>query len=195
MRASGAVLYRLVAGAALVAGLIVAAGCDTPRAPDPVDPVPRETDLQASPREELNPEVARWLAGLRAATAAFHDVATAARAGWSARITDCMALPDSGGMGFHYANNGLIDGTLQERKPELLVYAPRRDGSLALVAVEYIVPFAVRPADGPPPVLHGIPLHRNDVFGLWVLHAWVWKHNPAGIFADWNPDVSCAFAR
>jgi len=23
------------------------------------------------------------------------------------------------------------------------------------------------------------------------MHAWVWKPNPAGIMADWNPRVSC----
>jgi len=195
MRTIEVALHRLVSAAALAAGLAIASGCDAPRPPDPVDVVPREADLRGSPREEFRPEVIRWLVGLRVATAAFHDTTIAGRAGWNARITDCMEMPDSGGMGFHYANNGLIDGTLQERRPELLVYAPRRHGGLALVAVEYIVPFAIRPADGPAPVLHGIPLHRNDAFGLWVLHAWVWKHNPAGTFADWNPDVSCAFAR
>jgi hypothetical protein len=31
-------------------------------------------------------------------------------------------------------------------------------------------------------------------FGLpafWSLHAWVWKHNPAGTLTPWNPSVSC----
>jgi len=23
------------------------------------------------------------------------------------------------------------------------------------------------------------------------MHAWVWKPNPAGIMADWNPRVTC----
>jgi hypothetical protein len=34
-------------------------------------------------------------------------------------------------------------------------------------------------------------------FGLpafYSLHAWVWKHNPAGTFAMWNPNVTCANA-
>jgi hypothetical protein len=40
--------------------------------------------------------------------------------------------------------------------------------------------------------------HPNR-FGLpafYSLHAWIWKHNPAedGMFAMWNPDVSCAAA-
>ena len=25
----------------------------------------------------------------------------------------------------------------------------------------------------------------------YIAHAWIWKHNPAGMFADWNPEVSC----
>ena len=31
-------------------------------------------------------------------------------------------------------------------------------------------------------------------FGLpdfWALHAWIWKFNPSGTFAMWNPDVNC----
>ena len=24
-----------------------------------------------------------------------------------------------------------------------------------------------------------------------ALHAWVWKENPSGMFADWNPKASC----
>lgn len=23
------------------------------------------------------------------------------------------------------------------------------------------------------------------------LHAWIWKHNPSGTFAEWNPNVRC----
>ena len=28
--------------------------------------------------------------------------------------------------------------------------------------------------------------------GFYILHAWVWGHNPAGMFVDWNPEVSCS---
>ncbi len=28
---------------------------------------------------------------------------------------------------------------------------------------------------------------------LNLMHAWVWKHNPSGMFADWNPNVSCSW--
>jgi hypothetical protein len=32
---------------------------------------------------------------------------------------------------------------------------------------------------------------QNHTFDVWALHVWVWKHNPSGMFADWNPQVSC----
>jgi hypothetical protein len=28
--------------------------------------------------------------------------------------------------------------------------------------------------------------------GFYIKHAWVWMNNPAGMFADWNPEVSCS---
>jgi len=134
-------------------------------------------------------------ARLQAATSSFKDIELAGRAGWDARITGCLEMPGLGGMGYHYANTALIDGVPQEFAPELLVYEPQKNGSLRFVAVEYIVPFTIVPSTAQAPALHGIPFHQNFGFGLWVLHAWVGKHNPAGTFADWNPNVSCTFAR
>lgn len=26
---------------------------------------------------------------------------------------------------------------------------------------------------------------------IYELHVWVWRENPSGPFADWNPTVSC----
>ena len=31
-------------------------------------------------------------------------------------------------------------------------------------------------------------------FGVWGLHIYVGRHNPTGIYAPWNPKVSCANA-
>ena len=82
------------------------------------------------------------LATLRRATAPFHNFATASDAGWSTKITSCMTDPDgAGGMGFHYGNTDLIDGTASVDKPELLLYEPDKNGRLTLVAVEYIIPY------------------------------------------------------
>ncbi|MDT8305926.1 MAG: hypothetical protein RRC07_08325 [Anaerolineae bacterium] len=42
-----------------------------------------------------------------------------------------------------------------------------------------------------PPAILGQSLHLNEALGVYVLHAWIWLGNPAGVFADWNPNVSC----
>ena len=26
---------------------------------------------------------------------------------------------------------------------------------------------------------------------FYLMHGWIWRDNPSGIFADWNPEVSC----
>lgn len=172
-----------------ILALAVLTACDGPATPSPLAPA----DEPAFGLTEGNAEVGSWLAGLRNATAAFHEIGVASDAGWNAPITACMELPGTGGMGYHYGNPGLIDGTAEEFAPELLVYEPQKNGRLRLVAVEYIIPFAAW-SDPTPPSLHGVQFQPNQAFGLWALHAWVWKNNPAGIFADWNPNVSCAWA-
>jgi len=141
-----------------------------------------------------DPEVSAWLASLREATSPFQRLEVAGAAGWDTPITACVEAPGTGGMGYHYANVGLIDGVAEELAPEILLYEPDRNGRMRLVGVEYIVPFSFVPDDATPPSLHGVEFHQNYTFGLWALHAWVWKHNGDGLFADWNPTVTCAFA-
>ncbi|WP_330970460.1 hypothetical protein, partial [Lysobacter sp. A3-1-A15] len=63
-------------------------------------------------------------------------------------------------------------------------------GGLKLVAVEYLV-FADDLQGDPIPELFGQQFHFNPVVDAWVLHAWIGQHNPNGMFADWNPNVSC----
>ena len=147
-------------------------------------------DARAAPGHD--PHVAAELAALRSATAAFHRLERAAEAGWSDEITGCLSSPD-GAMGYHYMNFGeLLDGgTVDPLRPEALVYAPDATGAPRLVAVEYVILESDLPATAPAPELFGQPFHFNPAFGVWALHAWVWKHNPAGMFADWNPRVSC----
>lgn len=138
--------------------------------------------------------VDRDLAALRRATASFHDIDAASATGWSAPITACMSAGAAGSMGFHYGNVDLIDGVIEVERPELLLYEPTRNGGLRLVGVEYIIPYAHHSRDAAPPVLFGQELAQVDAFGLWGLHAWVWAENPDGMFAAWNPRVSCEFA-
>lgn len=189
-------LYRLTAPALILAAL---SGCDHSGG-EPVAPALDAADARQAAahgshaRPAHGPEVNRWLAQLRSATAKFHDIDAADAAGWDAQITGCMELPGTGGMGYHYGNADLIDGVPEALRPELLVYEPQKNGRKKLVAVEYIIPYTEHSKLAPAPSLHGVDFHRNDGFGLWVLHAWVWKHNPAGMFADWNPNVNCDFA-
>jgi hypothetical protein len=137
--------------------------------------------------------VERDIARLRQLTAPFHKFETAAKAGWGTQITGCFSDPTLGGMGYHYGNVALIDGKVDLLEPELLLYEPQKNGKLRLVAVEYIVPFGAW-TGAEPPRLFDQSFHRNEAFGLWVLHVWHFRHNPSGMFADWNPAVSCEFA-
>ena len=132
----------------------------------------------------------RDIARLRAITAKFHQFETAVAAGWSAQITGCFENAPVGGMGFHYGNTALIDGTVDVLEPELLLYEPQKNGSMRLVAVEYIVPFTAWSASEPPR-LYGQSFMRNEAFGIWALHVWHMRHNPRGMFMDWNPKVTC----
>ena len=172
----------------MLAGVAWLAACGGPAATD------TSVDFQARTlaSRSLGADVNKDLATLRQVTASFQNFATGSSAGWSAQITPCMTDPGgAGGMGFHYGNTALIDGTVSVDKPELLLYEPEKNGRLRLVAVEYIIPYSFRARSATPPVLFGQQFVQNDVFQLWALHAWVWKHNPSGIFASWNPRVDC----
>lgn len=135
-------------------------------------------------------EVNRGLAAARAGTAEFQRLEAAMDAGYGP-ITACVAHPEGqGAMGFHYGNPALIgdEGALDVSQPEVLVYAPWRNGELRLVAVEWIVPGT---GDEDPPELLGHHFHYVEDAEVWGLHAWIWQHNPDGVFADFNPRVSC----
>ena len=180
--------------APLLAAITLLLGCGGDRSPTPT---PTETTAQLQPPSAasaaLSAAVNQDLATLRRVTASFHDITAASAAGWSAQITPCMESPE-GGMGFHYGNVALIDGTARVDQPELLLYEPEGIGKLRLVGVEYIIPYTAHSRDAAPPVLFGQAFAQVDAFQLWGLHAWVWKHNPSGIFAPWNPTVNCVNA-
>lgn len=158
------------------------------------EPTPTETtaDIQPAAAASMASATAeqRDLTTLRRVTAPFQDFNNATAAGWSAKITACMTDP-AGGMGFHYGNPALIDGTVRVDEPELLLYEPEQNGRLSLVAVEYIIPYTAHSRSAAPPVLFGQQFQQNDTFQLWGLHVWLWKDNPSGLYANWNPRVTC----
>jgi hypothetical protein len=139
----------------------------------------------------------RQLRIVRQATERFLDVRQARHAGYI-RTGECASSPE-GAMGVHYTHPDLVeDDRLNIRRPEILVYEPHGKHR-RLVAVEYFRPDADgrldtdddrpylfgRGFDGPMEGHEpGMPVHYD-------LHAWVWKRNPAGTFAMWNPRVEC----
>lgn len=144
------------------------------------------------------------LATARAATAPYHDIAKATGFGL---LTDaagiaCIDMPGMGAMGDHYVDGARVgDPSINAATPEALVYEPTSNGRLRLVALEYVVLQADWDAThASRPSLFGQTFALTESpnrFGLpafYSLHAWVWKHNPAGTFAPFNPDVSCANA-
>jgi hypothetical protein len=155
----------------------------------------------------MGPELAqKELAQVRRARARFHEVDEAVAAGYEpgwvngsgVRIVDgCVAHPTAGAMGYHYFNAALMaDNVVDALAPEVLVYAKDPDGGLRLVAVEWVVRSA---QSNPPGVSEAPSVLGTDMHILvpppgpafYLTHAWVWANNPIGMFADFNPTVSC----
>jgi hypothetical protein len=143
------------------------------------------------------------LATARAATAGFHRLAAAQAAGHTIEVADvnnitCISDPHgTGGMGVHFVDPRLLldNGVVDAAHPEAVIYEPTRNG-MRLVAVEYIV-FASDWKGSKRPSLFGrefefVPAgNRYGLPDFYELHAWLWHHNTAGMFNDWNPAVVC----
>lgn len=148
-----------------------------------------------------DPGVLKDLAKVRQVTAQYHDVDKAIADGY-VPTTDCVVDPKAGVMGFHYVNpQRAMDPAIDLTTPEILLYASV-NGNLKLVGVEYFygvgAPDAPVPNPAPPaPVLFGLPFdgpmlgHEPGMPPHYDLHVWVWQANPSGIFAPFNPNVSC----
>lgn len=139
-------------------------------------------------------DVSRDLATLRKVVAPFHDFDAAQAAGWTTLVPRCRDNQPVGGMGWHYANAAYVDGDLDVAEPEALIYEPQADGSMVFVGVEFVVPFSILPPESDAPELFGQTFLHNFGDELWMLHVWVGRHNPEGMFATWNPSVSCQHA-
>ena len=133
---------------------------------------------------------------------------------------DMMGRPkELGAMGIHYFRpdllgissppNPRVSGTgthTDFRKPAILIYEPQADGSLKLVAVENLVFDKAWQAAGKGnwPSFQGQPYNAMaddpataiDEAHLFEphhdLHVWLYRANPNGMFAQFNPGVSCA---
>lgn len=125
---------------------------------------------------------------------------------------------EQGAMGLHYVRRDLLGlpdkpkgrvagtGTYTDfGKPAMLVYEPQADGSMELVAVENLVFKKAWEAAGneQPPAYRAnpyllleddpsTPLDEAHKFEPhYELHAWLFRDNPLGTFAPFNPNVTC----
>ncbi len=133
---------------------------------------------------------------------------------------EMMGRPASdGAMGVHYFRPDLLgitappnprvngNGTHTDfRNPAILIYEPQADGSMRLVAVENLVFAQAWSAAGhnAPPTFHGVvydtmrddPSTSIDEAHMFEphydRHIWIYRDNPNGVFAPFNPAVSCA---
>jgi len=139
------------------------------------------------------------LAAVRAATAKYHNVEAALADGYIP-VSGCEELPGQGAMGFHYLNPALAqDLASTPEQPEVLLYVPDKNGKLKLAGVEYFQAAAGRSPTQAPEILGQtfdgpMPGHNPEMPEHFDLHVWLWAHNPSGMFAAWNPALSCGEA-
>ena len=141
----------------------------------------------------------RELQSVKAATARYHSYKQAVRAGYSVAGEPCVASP-LGTMGIHAVNPALMaDPAISPLRPEILLYVPKANGKLRLVGVEYWKADAdgSLATDDDRPSLFGQPFngpmpgHNPTMPVHYDLHVWIWKANPSGLFAQFNPALSC----
>ena len=94
-------------------------------------------------------------------------------------------------MGYHHVNRSYLTKTVHITRPQILLYQRMPDGAYKLNGVEFIIPYRLYSRDSVAPVLMGQVMHHEDNLNIWYLHVWAWTDNPEGVFANFNPDVSC----
>ena len=152
------------------------------------------------------------LQAVRAAVARYHNVKHALADGYHLAGEPCVAEAP-GTMGIHAVNFALAaDLSSDPLRPEILLYIPRGDG-YELVGVEYWQVALANTESGPAPwfaptppplgffnpapTIFGrafdgpMPGHNPEMPWHYDIHAWVFEANPAGLFAPFNPELSC----
>jgi len=140
-----------------------------------------------TPTEDVQRDITR----VQNATRSFVSLDKAVAAGYARDGGGCVQNQPHGAMGFHHYNNAWLDAKLEVERPEILVYERLANGEYRLNGVEYIVPFSAWPETNDAPTVMGQKLKRARKLGIWYLHVWIWLENPSGLFADWNPRVTC----
>lgn len=136
---------------------------------------------------------------------------------------EMMGKPASlGVMGIHYFRpdllgitgppNPKVDGTstyTDFMKPAILIYEPQADETLQLVAIENLVFIKAWEAAGnkAPPSFQGVPFDKmvddpntavdeaHNFAPHYDRHVWIYRENPNGVFAQFNPNATCKYHR
>lgn len=136
---------------------------------------------QANFSSDLNAELAR----ARAATAKYHQIDRAEADGY-VPLNFCESAE-----GCHWVNFSLLDCNFDVTQPEILIYAPDKNGTPRhLVSVEYVQPLSCS-ATPPEGFTGSDDVWRQDEegFNLWEVSAWIWLNNPHGMFVQHNPRI------
>ena len=166
------------------------------------------------------------LAEVRRLTERFRDVNVALAEGYirdpfdMCETAEMMGRPTAlGAMGIHFFRPDLLGitkppsprvsgtGTHTDfRQPSILIYEPKANRSLELVAVENLVFADAWRAAGHTerPTFHGVPYDAMADDSSTALdeahmfephfdrHVWIYRENPSGVFTPLNPAVTCA---
>jgi hypothetical protein len=137
---------------------------------------------------------------VRAAVARYHSFAQAESDGYTLRAGEPCVHSPLGTMGYHVANAALMaDDAIDPLRPELLLYVADANGSLRRVGVEYwkrdrdgnLATADDRPSLFGQPFDGPMPGHNLTMPVHYDLHVWVAEHNPSGLFAMFNPTLTC----
>ena len=171
---------------AIIAAATLFVGCAEQA---PVAPL-RMSATAAEMSVSTSKDIVDAIATLRSATGRYHNIELAKKDGF-VLLHECENRPGEGPVGAVYVNiERLLDGKIDPTSPDALIYEPQPDGGLQLVGAEFAVPYALWTQTEPPKFL-GATFQHEDEFGVFALHAWVWRQNPEGLFAETNPNVSC----
>ena len=151
----------------------------------------------------------RQLAAAKRASAKYRDIDVAKADGYF-QVTQFIP-----GLGLHLVNLKIPNTAFDPARPQILLYQPGPAGKMVLTGVAY--QFAHTNNTPPVGFAGGSDVwhyHTNLCFlpggsvtisnkrgcklahgyfqaqTAWLLHAWIWKDNPDGVFTEYNPNVT-----
>lgn len=151
----------------------------------------------------------------------FKDVSYALSQGY-VPSPSCESHPSLGAMGYHYSKpsllgiTGVVNGRVNGNgtytgvnPPAVLLYAPDGHGGLKLAGIEMLVFAEAWHAENKqPPKYRGREYNymaddpstpnQDEAHGFmphYDLHVWLFENNPSGLYAQWNPALSCSNLR